>query len=1696
MLLKLAGLLLLIATGFSMAAFDPVNDDTDIFLANPNIVAERPNVLIILDNTANWNTAFTNEKSALVSVVNGLSDQYNVGLMMFPETGGGNDNVDGGYVRYHVRQMTSQNKSALASMVNNLDKTADKGNNATLGLSMYEAYLYFAGLASKASYGKAKTDKDGTTDALLSPLTGHALPASPTASSLYRSPVVDGCQKNFIIYISNGPANENANARAALEGYLGTLTSTTPPATIAITPSGQQSNWADEMAKYLANADVHSATGTQNVYTYTVEVDPATSGGIITVTTAAAHGLSNGAAVTIAGTVKYNGAYTVSSVLSTTQFQINANFTPSPSTENTGTVAGFTITEINHSSSDMTALLKSMASNGKGKYFGVTSGASGTSIVDALNSIFTEVQSVNSVFASTTLPVSVNVRGTNLNQVYIGVFRPDSTKAPRWLGNLKMYNLALNSATNQVFLADASNGIPPATGISAENSTTGFVTGSATSFWTANSSFWSYRDASQNGVGGPSDRPDGDLVEKGGAAQQIRTAYPHAQAPVGSETLRRLYTCTTGSYAEQCAADKALRLMPFSTANTDIDAGSLNLDTRLVSPLSAYDTKPVTALTDRRTAILSNASAGASAVSSLNTGGTSATVTNLTTSTPKVITSLTASVQGTVTVNITSISKSGSTYDIVTASALSGVVNGSTVLTVSCTSGNTTFNSLTTANRTVSASNNTTRTYTIPGPSGNQSCTSGTITGPGPQNSTTAIATVAGHGYTSGQSVTIAGATPSQFNTTSSGITVIDTDNFSYTITPAAGTAAAAVSGVSMTAAGNTTTATATTSAAHGFTAGNTVNVSGASNAAYNGNKVLLTASGSTFTYSVGTTAIAANTATPVYAVKGGSTTATVTTSAPHVFVNGQTVTISNSDVTGYNGSFVISGVTSTSFQYTVAAVLPANTSTSATASTGTVAVVTVTAANHGFSIADSVIIESSTSPADANHPGTYTVVTVPTANTFTYATGSALAAPTGSFTVRPPTLSSKAIATVTAHGYAVSDQVLISGASPSGYNGTVTITRIVDANTFEYALASTPGPNTGSTVQSSKKTTNARATSVGHGFTNGSSVQIANATPSAFNGTFTVTLVDANTFSYTLGSAQGDADGTITASQAGTGSAERTALINWVRGQDNISDENSNASSVDIRASVHGDVLHSRPAVINYNRFGSDNDVYIYYGANDGVFHAIKGGYATDAADTDAIAPGYEAWGFIPTEFFSSFKRMRNNSPSVSSSFKKPYFADGPMGIYTKDANNNTKFGDSGDKVNLYIAMRRGGRMIYALDVNTPTDPKYLWKINNTTTGFSELGQTWSQPTVVTGLNGFGAGPVLIFGAGYDAAVEDLSPVAITASTATTVTTAAGTVTRSMGRGIYVVNALTGALVWSAGPVGSGATLEVAGMDYAIPSDLTIIKNESGGATNRAYVGDTGGNLWRIDFKGTNLATTTVTKLASVGGSGAVKRKFLFPPDVVGQSGFDAVLMGAGDREHPFDTAVTNRMYMFKDYGNDTGPLTGTDVSHPTIIESAMFDSTSNCIQDVSGCASGVTQADAKAALGAASGWYLTLNSGEKVVGNAVSIASTTFFNTNQPSATAGGGTCGSNLGVARQYQVGTADATATTDINATGGLTGADRSLVHPGGGYLPSPVHVVVNLGGKPVEAVISGIQVSTPAGATLNSRLRKYWYKEIE
>lgn len=435
--------------------FSATAEDIDLFVGATPSTTNVPNVLIVLDNTANWNSAFTNEMAALSSVVAGLpADKFRVGLMTFTETGGGNSGNAGGYVRAAIRLMNSANKTIYQNLVNGLDVNADKSNGGKFGASMEEVYLYFSGGVPYAGNNKDKADYAGNTSGTAASnavyaLTNNALPSK--AGSPYVTPVVASCAKNYIIYISNGAAQDSiagtTQATSALAAAGGSTT------TIPISPSGSQSNVADEWARFMKKSNL-------GITSYTVDINKVT----------------------------------------------------------TGQGPGWT------------ALLKSVAAVSGGKYFDVTS--SGTQIADSLTAIFSEVQSVNSVFASVSLPVSVNTQGTFLNQVYIGMFRPDPASFPRWNGNLKQYKLGYLNNVLQLLDADDKSAI--------SSGGTGFIAECARSFWTPIilDSYWAFRPQGNclTANSDVSNSPDGNIVEKGAQAYQLR-----------STTARSVKTCSPTS---------------------------------------------------------------------------------------------------------------------------------------------------------------------------------------------------------------------------------------------------------------------------------------------------------------------------------------------------------------------------------------------------------------------------------------------------------------------------------------------------------------------------------------------------------------------------------------------------------------------------------------------------------------------------------------------------------------------------------------------------------------------------------------------------------------------------------------------------------------------------------------------------------------------------------------------------------------------------------------------------------------------------------------------------------------------------------------------------------------------------------------------------------------------------------------------
>ncbi|MFV0277201.1 MAG: pilus assembly protein [Parahaliea sp.] len=450
---------------------------------------------------------------------------------------------------------------------------------------------------------------------------------------------------------------------------------------------------------------------------------------------------------------------------------------------------------------------------------------------------------------------------------------------------------------------------------------------------------------------------------------------------------------------------------------------------------------------------------------------------------------------------------------------------------------------------------------------------------------------------------------------------------------------------------------------------------------------------------------------------------------------------------------------------------------------------------------------------------------------------------------------------------------------------------------------------------------------------------------------------------------------------------------VAWAQGYDSYSDNASLRTSA--RDWIMGDVLHSQPLVVNYGArvgYTKDNpDMRLLVGTNGGFVHMFSAG------------DGDEDWAFIPRELYSKLPLRRRNAVSSDNI----YGMDLTPVTYTYDANNDgTLDSAAGDKVWAFFGMRRGGRSYYALDLSSPDSPSYLWRIGPDVEGFGELGQSWSEP-VVTRIPGYNDAdgnpkPVLIFGAGYDTSKD-----------------ASGVATQdSEGRGIFIVDAQTGALVWSVTPAANSAkNLKEAGLVHSVPADVAVLDSNGDRLTDRIYFADTGGNLWRVDLGGGALPSATqdtwrITKLADFSGTSVDSdRRFFNAPDIVrirfaGQP-VDALIIGSGDRTNPNATDVDNWLYLVRDQAvlpYVTKRPTSTEcVDAATadfrctlpLKDSDLFDITSNVLVD----GTVLEKAAAKSSLINAHGWrYAFQGFGEKGLSKSVTLDGKVYVTTFTP--------------------------------------------------------------------------------------------------
>jgi len=487
------------------------------------------------------------------------------------------------------------------------------------------------------------------------------------------------------------------------------------------------------------------------------------------------------------------------------------------------------------------------------------------------------------------------------------------------------------------------------------------------------------------------------------------------------------------------------------------------------------------------------------------------------------------------------------------------------------------------------------------------------------------------------------------------------------------------------------------------------------------------------------------------------------------------------------------------------------------------------------------------------------------------------------------------------------------------------------------------------------------------------------------------------------------------------TTDAERTAIMNFTRNGE------LDASYAYCGWKL-GDIFHTPPLSIStpnanyldqndsgtsaaYNlymnshaRTVANGKKIILTGANDGQLHAFK------ALD------GSEVWGFIPPNLMSELKTVSHGSHPTS--LTHSYFVDGPLSAFEVWLGAGNVIGtgakSSGDwHTYLVIGEGRGGINTlwsassgcdsnfstsyknysgstfvpygnycgyYALDISDTTSaPVFKWRlggngpISTTASGSAiYLGQAWSKMNMGKVRLNNAEKWVGFIGAGYSG------------------TNCAGaTSCDTRGKGFFVVDLSDGTILWQYTHGDNGS------MDYDLAADAAFVDYDGDGFLDTAYIGDTGGNVWRFKFCLANSGASCGTAFWNGGllyanATPATGNKAIYTTPVVT---FDAhynlwVYIGTGNKIDPTGNSGTERLMAIKD--NDRS--TTYSLNHLTNISSLTYEDSSS-----------------------GHGWYIHLpGSGEKILNSPVIHDKKIYFTTYVPST--GSSSC-SLAGTARLY-------------------------------------------------------------------------------
>ena len=560
-----------------LGATHAVTEDIDLFasgLASGSAASALPNIVFVLDNTSNWSresqkwpdgTQGQSEVRAIEATLKRLvADGKDANVALIEFTTEGTANQDGGYIRFDLQRLggdSSQLFSILTAIEEGTNRPEEKRNsNSSYGNLASDVYAYLTG-GTQSFMGEG-------TPAALADAEGYQNRYAVFESPLSES---DICSDTYVILISNTDSNgpevdveENSARLLGLYEGLGEI-----PAAALAGQSGEgipMQRYETEKARkqnvefqligrsdeiyYEGNGKPGNAKDcTANIFNNANESEVISGACLVEGDCVCEESAEPGYTFDVYETVSITQHAPVSNEhVDGADFNLDDwtkflhDFGVPVVIEGEGDtpdsvvrvpVTTYTIDVFNRRpNEEHSALMHSAAEQGGGYRQSATSQAE---LEQALSRIFGDIIDINTAFAAVTLPLSATNRAQAENKVFVGMFRPASQRKPRWLGNLKQYQLA--KFDGQIELADVNRD-------RAINPQTGFAQSCATSFWTEDTT----TADKAVGVQGPyfadlglepspvseclseflgersvlSDSPDGPFVEKGGAAQQIR----------------------------------------------------------------------------------------------------------------------------------------------------------------------------------------------------------------------------------------------------------------------------------------------------------------------------------------------------------------------------------------------------------------------------------------------------------------------------------------------------------------------------------------------------------------------------------------------------------------------------------------------------------------------------------------------------------------------------------------------------------------------------------------------------------------------------------------------------------------------------------------------------------------------------------------------------------------------------------------------------------------------------------------------------------------------------------------------------------------------------------------------------------------------------------------------------------------------